>query len=333
MKIWQDIESQADENGFIPEKLYNENASNFKVCPPKDPDIQRMETQLWEEYLSSTRRNNKKRMMYEEMYRYEWYEGRKRMGFWGNIEDAVRTIDIGESPKVTIFSAGSGRDLFKVCLSSGIWKSKAPQKIKGTHREVSTKYFTLNKPNAKIMATEYDQNNLLALRSTINELIKEGLLNKGMIATRKWDFREAAPVASETQDLVIFSLTGNYATKIEQPLILQEIARCIGRGGYFVASTMTDKFSFKVTTLKKLKFLFSSPLIWPIMTDFFPWQARYAKMAAMMNEKGYWKNFSADKWMEFLLPSNMEKVKIYPGPSKLVPVEVLVARKKLQAES
>ena len=330
MKTWKDIESYANESGFIPEKTYNENASNFKICPPKNSEIQRIETQVWSEYLSSTKRRNKKRIMYEEMYRYEWYEGRKRRGFWGNIEDAIRTIEIGESPKVTILSAGSGRDLFKVCLSSGIWESKAPQKIKGTHREISMKYFRLAKPNAKIMVTEFDQNNLLALRNTVNELIKIGLLKKGMIAIRKWDFREAAPLATGTQDLVVFALTGNYATIDEQPLILQEIARCIGLGGYLVASTMTDKFSFTKAraAFNKLKLLFSTPLAWPIIRDFYSWQVRWGKMASMMNEKGYWKNVSAEKWMEFLLPASMEKVRIYPGPSKLIPVEVLVARKK-----
>jgi len=80
MKSWGDIESSADENGFIPETTYNENASHFKICPPQNSEVERIESHVWGDYLSSTRRKNQKRSMYEEMYRYEWYEGRKRRG-------------------------------------------------------------------------------------------------------------------------------------------------------------------------------------------------------------------------------------------------------------
>lgn len=192
------------------------------------------------------------------------------------------------------------------------------------------KYLRLAKPEAKIMVTEFDQSNLTALRNTVNALIMEGLLNEEMIAVRKWDFRLMAPLATGTQDLAVFALTGNYAAREEQPLILQEIARCIKSGGYLVASTMTDKFSFTKagSALNKLKLIISTPLIWPIIGEFVPWQVRWGKVASLMYDKGYWKNHSADKWMAFLRPANMEQVKIYPGPSTLLPVEVLVAQKK-----
>ena len=65
----------------------------------------------------------------------------------------------------------------------------------------------------------------------------------------------------------------------------------------------------------------------PVALDFIPWQIRWSRMAREMNDRGYWENVSAFRWMEFLKPAGMEEVKIYPAPSKIVPVEVLLARK------
>jgi SAM-dependent methyltransferase len=150
-----------------------------------------------------------------------------------------------------------------------------------------------------------------------------------MSAVRKWDFRQTAPLATGTQDIIVFPLTGNYATIEEQPLILREIARCVKNGGYLIASAMTDEFDFNKarSPLGRLRLALNTPLGLPVVLDFAPWQSRWAKLAGEMNKRGYWKNVSAAKWMEFLKPAGMEEVKIYPGPSKLLPVEVLVARK------
>jgi len=95
---------------------------------------------------------------------------------------------------------------------------------------------------------------------------------------------------------------------------------------------MTDQFDFNKarSPLGKLRLILTTPLAWPVALDFIPWQARWGKMAGEMNVRGYWKNVSAARWMEFLKPAGMEEVKIYPGPSSLLPVEVLVARKRGQ---
>lgn len=71
MKTWEDIEKHRDENGFIPEKIYTENAPDFRVCPERDPGVRDLETQAWAKYLSSTRKKDNSRNMYGEMYRYE----------------------------------------------------------------------------------------------------------------------------------------------------------------------------------------------------------------------------------------------------------------------
>ncbi len=73
---WKEVESYADENGFIPESIYNENISNFRVCPPQDEEVSCIEAEIWRDYLSARRNNSQKTFKYEEMYRYEWYEGR-----------------------------------------------------------------------------------------------------------------------------------------------------------------------------------------------------------------------------------------------------------------
>lgn len=330
MKSWQEIESLADENGFIPETVYNDQAGFFPVCPPQPPEVRRIESEVWRTYLSATRRGNKKSQMYQEIFRYEWYEGRKRRGFWGNIEKALRLVEPGDAPIISILSAGSGRDLIKVGLASGIFASTAPEKIRGTWREIDIKYLRLAKPQARIMVTEFNETNLSALRHTVDCLVEAGALTRAMTAIRKWDFRQTAPLTTDTQDIIVFPLTGNYATIDEQPLILREIARCVKPGGHLIASAMTDKIDFHKARghLGKLRLALTTPLGWPVALDFIPWQIRWAKMAGEMNDKGYWKNVSAAGWMEFLKPAGMEEVKIYPGPSKFLPVEVLVAKKR-----
>lgn len=329
MKNWQEVEALADENGFIPEAIYNEHAGSFPVCPPQHPEVRRIESEVWRKYLSATRRRDKKSRMYQELFRYEWYEGRKRRGFWGNIEKALQLVDPGDAPTISILSAGSGRDLIKVGLASGIFASTAPERIRGTYREVGIKYLRLAKPEARIMVTEFDDNNLSALRHTVASLVESGALTREMTAIRKWDFRQTAPLVTGTQDIIVFSLTGNYATIEEQPLILREIARCVKPGGHLVTSTMTDKIDFHKARshLGKLRLALTTPLGWMVALDFIPWQIRWAKMAGKMHDKGYWRNVSAAMWMKFLQPAGMEEVKIYPGPSDFLPVEVLVARK------
>lgn len=327
MKNWNEIEKHAERNGFIPQSVYLENASNFKTCKPQSPEIAQQETDIWGKYLSATGKGSKN--LYSEMYRYEWYEGRKRNGFWGNIENAIKKNKLGDAPNITIFSAGSGRDLLKVCLAAGVWGSTAPKKIKGTYKEINSKYFTLQKPNAKIIVTEYDDGNYSELTETVNHLKNCGLLTDSMIYMSRWNFREKIPVANETQDIVVFSLTGNYATKEEQPLILQEIARCIKKGGYFIGSTLSSDFDFNKarSITNKLKLIVSTPLGWPIFVDFLKWQAQWGKMAGKMNKMGYWANISAKTWAEYLLPAGMKIVRIYSGTCKIVPVEVLVTQK------
>lgn len=46
-----------------------------------------------------------------------------------------------------------------------------------------------------------------------------------------------------------------------------------------------------------------------------------------MMETGYWKNEDARRWADYMAPSRMEPVAIFPAPCDLVPVEVLLARK------
>ncbi|MFP4039950.1 MAG: methyltransferase domain-containing protein [Desulfosudaceae bacterium] len=328
MSSWREIEATADENGFIPEQTYTSQAERFPICPAPDPQRLRQEKETWRIYLSS-RRRRKKTQVYNELFRYEWIEGRKRKGFWQNIEKALKLAATGATPVITIPSAGTGRDLIKVGLASGIFESTAPPRIRGTCREIAVDYMRLAKPGARIMLTEYDQNSLASLQDTVAALIAKGALTREMVAIRKWDFRQVAPLAADSQDIIVFSLVGNYATIEEQPLILRELARCVKPGGYLIASTMTDKISFNTTnTLKgKLKLALTTPLAIPVAIDFIPWQIRWGKMAAEMHNKGYWKNVPASVWMDFLRPAGMEEVAIYPGPSKFLPVEVLVARK------
>ncbi len=329
MKSWQEIETYADKNGHIPEEIYSEHASQFPTCPPQTPEATRFEAEIWEEYLSKGRRRDKEQLNYQEMYRWEWYEGRKRRGFWGNIEDAIKRLGPGQAPKITIFSAGSGRDVLKVGLAAGIWESLAPKGIKGTYKEISTDYFRLAKPEARIMATEYDKNNYSALKKIIRQLLEKGLLERDMITTRRWNFRETAPVASRSQDIAVFSLTGNYATIKEQPLILKEIVRCLKKGGHLIASCMAPGLNFNKarSPLNTIRLVLTNPLGWPMLHEFAPWQRNWGKMAGMMMEKGYWQNTTAAEWADFLAPAGMETVNIYPGPNKLLPVEVLVSKK------
>ncbi len=329
-KSWQEIEALADENGFIPASVYNDNAGAFPVCPPQNPEARQQEEHIWRTYLSTSRRRDKNHKMYQEIFRYEWYEGRKRSGFWGNIENGLKLVAPGRAPVITILSAGSGRDLIKVGLAAGVFESMAPNRIKGTYKEIDKKYMRLAKPDARIMVTEFDDNNLSCLEQTVTDLIACGALIKGMISIRKWNFRLMAPLASGSQDIIVFSLTGNYATIEEQPLILREIARCIKPGGHLVTSTMTDKISFKKAhgILSKIRLYLTTPLGLPVVLDFAPWQIRWAKMAAQMHDKGYWKNVAADVWMDFLKPAGMEEVMIYPGPCPHLPTEVLVAKKQ-----
>ena len=329
MKSWQEIEALADEHGFISEPVYEEHACTFPVCPPQHPEVREIETHVWRTYLSTTKRRDKKSKMYQEMFRYEWYEGRKRSGFWGNIEKGLQLVATGKTPTISILSAGSGRDVIKVGLAAGVFESTAPAQIRGTHKEIDKKYLRLAKPGARIMVTEFDDNNLSALKQTVSELIACGALTDEMISIRKWDFRLSAPLATGTQDVIVFSLTGNYATLDEQPLILQEIARCVKPGGHLIASTMAEKISFKKahSYLSRLRLALTTPLGLPVVLDFATWQIRWAKMAAIMHDKGYWKNVDADVWMDFLKPAGMEEIIIYPGPCRHLPVEVLVAKK------
>ncbi len=324
------VQVPANENGWIPESVYKREVSNLRVCPAQAPQAAEAEAMVWGKYLSATRKRNGRRLMYGELYRYEFYEGRKRKGFWGNIEDAIRRIDLGEEPKITIFSAGAGRDLLRVGLASGIWKSSAPSKIAGTYKEISPEYFSLSKPGARIMVTEYEEHVLGALEETVDQLIQKGLLRGEMVTSRKWDFRCRSPLASGTQDLVVFALAGNYAKLEEQPLILREIARCVAKGGYLIVSTMLPELDFSNAHqgLRKIKIILSSPLMWPILPEFVPWQVQWGKMAGEMNEAGYWQNVPAVEWAKFLEPAGMKSVKIYPSPSSLLPVEVLVAQKE-----
>ncbi len=330
MLSWHEIEAMADENGFLPEAVYSRHIHQFPVCPPPDSHRKKKEARVWRIYLSSRRHWPKKNSMYQELYRYEWYEGRKRSGFWGNIEKALRLLEPGPAPVISILSAGTGRDLIKVGLAAGIFESIAPPKIKNTHREIDSRYLRLAKPGARIMVTEFDPDNLAALQRTIDTLIRTGALNNEMIALRQWNFRQAAPLASDSQNIIVFALTGNYATIDEQPMILREIARCVKPGGYLIASTMTEKLDFNKSSsiLFKLQVILGSPLMMPIAVDFIPWQIRWAKMAAEMNNRGYWRNLPAETWMEFLQPAKMKKIAIYPGPSSYLPVEVLVAQRK-----
>lgn len=329
MKRWESVEAHADDGGVIPEAVYEENVCHFNICPDRPPEVVNQEAAVWQTYLSAKRKSENQKNMYAEMYRYEWYEGRYRTGFWGNIEHAVQNLSLGEMPKIAIFSAGSGRDLLKVGLAAGIWQSMAPEKIRNTYKEISADYFQLTKPDAQVVLTEYEENNLAALKQTVAHLIEKGLLRKNRVTIRKWDFRKPSPVAAGTQDLVIFSLTGNYAAMEEQPLILNEIARCVKIGGYFIASTMSSAFNFRnvISFRNKLRLFFATPLAWPIAIEFYRWQSRWGRVAARMNEAGHWKNMPARQWAEFIAPLGMQKEKIYPGPSKIVPVEVLVAKK------
>lgn len=326
---WEEIEKFADNNGWLAADIYNSRISSFRVCPPQDPTATESEAMVWQKYLSATSKHNK-RLMYHEMYRYDFYEGKRRRGFWGNIEDAVRTIAFSESPRITIFSAGVGRDLLKVGLSAGIWESRAPDKIRGTYKEISPDYFFLGKPAARIMVTEYENHVFAALSDTVNQLIKKGLCTDEMISVRQWDFRYRSPLKTATQDLAVFALVGNYATIQEQPLILREIARCLSKGGYLVAATMLPAFDFSKAhlSLRKIQIILSSPLMWPILSEVVPWQVQWAKMAGMMNAKGYWHNTPAKDWATFLESSGMRLLKVYPAPSSLIPVEVLVAQKE-----
>lgn len=330
LTTWKEIESTGDKNGWIRESIYKDKILDFRICPVQDPAAAEAEARVWKEYLSATRKNNTHRLMYHELYRYEFYEGRKRTGFWGNIEDAIRKMPLGESPKITIFSAGTGRELIKIGLAAGIWESTAPLKIRGTHKEVSPEYLRLVNPKVRIMITEYESHILKALVDTVKELLQRGLLLKEMVTVRRWNFRYRAPLATASQDLVVFALVGNYAKFEEQPLILTEVSRCVKKGSYLVASTMLPELDFSKARrgLKKIRLIFTNPLAWPILKDFLPWQVEWAKMAGEMNKAGYWQNVPAKVWMEFLEKVGMGKVKIYPAPSSVLPVEVLVVRKR-----
>ncbi len=331
MLSWSDMEAHATENGLIPDTVYTENADRFRVCPPPDRERAETENEIWRTYLSATRKKTPDRNLYTEMYRYEWYEGRKRKGFWGNIEDAVKTIRSMDNPRICIFSAGSGRDLLKVGLAAGVFRSSAPPSVRGTYREIHMDHFTLAKPGARFILTEYGEANYREIEKILAELERRGLILPGMVTLIRWDFRVKAPVASETQDAVIFSLTGNYAHRDEQPLILQEIARCVKKGGLMIASTLSSSFDFlKAGSLAyRLHFFLKTPLGWPIAPTFMKWQVNWARMAGKMNRLGFWANMSAETWARFIQPVGMETVRIYDGPCRLVPVEVLVARKAL----
>lgn len=330
IKSWEEMAACADHTGVIPEAVYRAHSLCFPVCPPQNAEARRRETEIWTTYLSTTRRGRKKSSMYRELFRYEWYEGRKRTGFWGNIEAAIKRLNLGAASRITIFSAGSGRDLLKVGLAAGVFTSCAGKRIAGTHKEIDVKYMRLAKPEARILLTEFEEHNLASLSETVDSLIDAGALTPEMVTVRRWDFRQAAPLVCESQDLCVFSLTGNYAAASEQPLMLREIARCVRPGGHLVASAMTERLDFKkARSLRgKVRLILGTPLAWPVAFDFAPWQARWGKMAAEMYNLGFWKNASAKVWMSFLEPAQMEQVAIYPGPSTFLPVEVLLARKK-----
>ncbi|MBU1168459.1 MAG: class I SAM-dependent methyltransferase [Proteobacteria bacterium] len=330
MITWEDLESHATENGFIPQELYREHARHFRVCPMQPKEVEDAEAEIWDIYLSTMRKGKKQRNLYSEMFRYEWYEGRKRTGFWGNIEEAVGAYCNHKAPRISVFSAGSGRDLLKVGLAAGVWSSKAPSKIKGTYKEIDPTYFQLQKPDARIIVTEFGEGNYNEMKRTITELRENNLIVPGMVYLSRWNFREKAPVASESQDMVVFSLTGNYAHIDEQPLILQEIARCVKQGGYMISSTLSTAFDFLKARglVYRLKFFLKTPLGWPVALDFMTWQLQWAKMAGTMNKKGLWATGSAEIWADFLKPASMKKIMIYDSPCNLVPVEVLVAQKE-----
>jgi SAM-dependent methyltransferase len=330
----EEIETKCDENGYLPDGIYRTNISSFAICPPQSSEVAEAEAKVWNEYLSATRKEDKNRLMYDELYRYEFYEGRKRQGFWGNIEDAIKKMNFDDDPRVTILSAGTGRDLLKVGLAAGIWKSTASRKIRGTYKEISPEYLRLVKPKARVMVTEYEEHVLGALRNTVDQLINKALLNEEMVTVRKWDFRYRTPLATGSQDLVVFALAGNYAKLEEQPLILRELARVVKVGSYLVASTMLPELNFSkaIGLIRKIRIILSSPLFWPVLREFVPWQVKWGKMAGSMNEAGIWCNVPATTWMQFLQSAGMEKIEIYPSPSSLLPVEVLVARKEQEAK-
>lgn len=329
MKTWEDIESHATENGFIPDEFYREYAKKFRVCPEQKKEVADSETLIWDIYLSATRKGNSQQNLYSEMYRYEWYEGRNRTGFWGNIEDAIRSLAPDETPRISIFSAGSGRDLLKVGLAAGVWSSSAPPHIKGTYKEIDMDYFHLQKPGARMIVTEYGEGNFREMEKTVKRLLAKNLISPDMVSLSRWDFREKAPVVTESQDILVFSLTGNYARLDEQPLILREIARCVKPGGFMIASTLSPAFDFfrAKKILYRLKLFLRTPLGWPIALEFMKWQVHWVKMAGTMIKDGFWTNVSAETWADFLKPSGMKKIAIYDGPCNLVPVEVLVTQK------
>jgi SAM-dependent methyltransferase len=335
MLTWSDMERHANENGFIPTDIYMEKSKQFRVCPLPDTKRAEAENEIWRVYLSAAENKKTGRNMYTEMFRYEWYEGRKRTGFWGNIEDAVKTIKQIENPKICIFSAGSGRDVLKVGLAAGVFISCAPSDIRGTYREIHTDYLTLAKPGARIIVTEYCDGNYREIKNTIAALEKKQLILPGMVDLARWDFRLKAPVACETQDAVIFSLTGNYANADEQPLILREISRCVKKDGLMITSTISPSFDFIKSKglLYRLRFILKTPLGWPIGLTFMKWQVNWAKMAGRMNQLDFWANMSAESWARFLEPAGMETVRIYEGPCRLVPVEVLLSMKKRSLDS
>lgn len=327
---WKEMESHATDYGFIPNGIYDGNAARFRVCPEQPKEIEDAQNAVWEIYLKATRRGKRDENLYNEMYRYEWYEGRKRTGFWGQIEDAVRCHITGYAPRICVFSAGSGRDLLKVGLAAGIWSSAAPEKLKGSYLEINMDYFRLEKPGARIIVTEYGEGNLNVMKKTVAELIERKLLTPEMVGLSRWDFRQQAPVVTESQDLIVFSITGNYAAEHEQPLILKEIARCVKPGGFLVAATVSPDLDFiKAKSLRyRLKFIMKTPLGWPIGLTFMRWQVNWAKMAGAMNRKGIWANQPALTWADWLKQEQMKTVRIYDAPCNLVPVEVLVMQKK-----
>ena len=184
--LWRDVQSVANKAGWIAEDVYDRFSSGpeARVCA-ETTEAFYAELAAWEEYLSAIGKRNGKQM-YQELYRYQWYEGWGRRGFWGNIEDAIKNVSLGEAPKIAILSAGVGRDIVKVGLSAGIWKSSAPKGIRGTYKEISDfqKYFSLAKPNARIIVTEYNGHNLKSLKEMVSQMIKAGLLTEEMITVR-----------------------------------------------------------------------------------------------------------------------------------------------------
>lgn len=262
MESWQQVESHSDSNGYIPETVYSGVSEDYPVCPPQKAEAARMESDAWDGYLSAMRRRKNGRGMYEEMFRYEWYEGRKRLGFWGSIETGIRNVAPGDAPRIAILSAGSGRDILKVGLAAGVWESMAPKRIRGTWREINPKWFRLVKPDARFFVTEFSLENFDRLKKTVEGLLEGGLLKPGMVSLRRWSFRQRVPLATGSQDLVIFSLTGNYASEAEQPGILNEIARCVKPGGHLLASTMRADFDFLRATSLSYRVKFSCVPPW-----------------------------------------------------------------------